>query len=202
MFWKRNKTNKEFTPEWIIVGLGNPGIQYEITRHNAGFLCIDALAKDLGIEFSKKRFDSLVAHGNIDGTECLLMKPQTYMNSSGKAVIEAVKKYGIPAERVLVIADDICFNVGSLRIRRNGSSGGQKGVNDIIEALETQNFPRIKIGVGKRPDDVSTVDWVLGNFSDEDLKSLESVIEAACLAVKETVAYNIDNAMGKYNKTV
>lgn len=202
MFWKRNKTNKEITPEWIIVGLGNPGAKYESTRHNAGFICIDVLAERLGIKINEKRFDSLVGYGELGNKKCLFMKPQTFMNASGEAVIQAVEKYSVPTENVLVIADDICFNVGSLRIRRNGSSGGQKGVNNIIVMLDSQDFPRIKVGVGKRPDDVSTVDWVLGEFSEEDKGALREVAESACGAIEEIVTASIDSAMGKYNKTV
>lgn len=196
----RKKEN--ITPEWLIVGLGNPGRKYVMTRHNAGFLCIDFIAERLGVDIGKKMFDSKTAFCKIAEKDCLLMKPQTFMNASGDAVIQAVEKYGIPPERVLVIADDISFGVGSVRIRKNGSSGGQKGVNSIIETLGTQNFPRIKVGAGKRPEDVSTVDWVLSLFAQDETESLNTATVSVANAVEEIVRGNFELAMSKYNKTV
>lgn len=199
MFFRKKE---KITPEWLIVGLGNPGKKYEYTRHNAGFLCIDRIAEKANVEIKKKAFDALTAYCNIGGHGCLLIKPQTFMNNSGYAVIQAMEHHGITPERLLVITDDISFNVGSVRIRKNGSSGGQKGVNDIIETLGTQEFPRIKVGAGKRPETVTTVDWVLGLFADDEKEALESAKENVSLAVEQIVCGNFDLAMSKYNKTV
>ncbi len=193
---------KASPPEWIIVGLGNPGKKYEITRHNAGFICIDRLAEKCGVKLNKLSFNALTANCSIGGTDCLLMKPQTFMNLSGEAVSAAAEKYNIPSERIVVIADDISFNVGTLRIRRNGSSGGQNGLNNIILMLDTQNFPRIKVGVGKRPESIPTVDWVLSEFGIDEMKIIKEVAESASLAVEEIITADVDSAMGKYNKTV
>ena len=188
-------------PEWIVVGLGNPGAQYRHTRHNAGFVCVDALADDLGIKIKNVEFNSLVALADINGTGCLVMKPQTFMNASGTAVAAAAKKYRIPAERVLVVTDDVCFNVGSVRIRKEGSSGGQKGVNDIIEKLQTQEFPRIKVGAGKKPEGTDMVDWVLGNFEYDEQKTLTETAKGVVSAIKMIVNGEIDLAISRHNKT-
>ena len=188
-------------PEWIIVGLGNPGAQYRHTRHNAGFVCVDALADDLGIKIKNVEFNSLVALADINGTGCLVMKPQTFMNASGTAVAAAAKKYRIPAERILVVTDDVCFNVGSVRIRKEGSSGGQKGVNDIIEKLQTQEFPRIKVGAGKKPEGTDMVDWVLGNFEYDEQKTLTETAKGVVSAIKMIANGEIDLAISRHNKT-
>jgi len=198
MFRKKKKT----TPEWLIVGLGNPGSKYEKNRHNAGFICIDTLSEKHNIKINTKEFNALTGYGVINGQNCMLMKPLTFMNSSGEAVLQATEKYNIPKERVLVISDDVSFSVGSTRIRRNGSSGGQNGLNNIILMLDTQEFPRIKVGVGKRPDGISMVDWVLGDFSEEDLKLIDEAAIRVSGAIEEIVSGSIDTAMGKYNKIV
>lgn len=188
-------------PEWIVVGLGNPGAQYRHTRHNAGFVCVDALADDLGFKIKNVEFNSLVAIADINGTGCLVMKPQTFMNASGTAVAAAAKKYRIPAERILVVTDDVCFNVGSVRIRKEGSSGGQKGVNDIIEKLQTQEFPRIKVGAGKKPEGTDMVDWVLSNFEYDEQKTLTETAKGVVSAIKMIVNGEIDLAISRHNKT-
>lgn len=202
MFKKSNKTDMNVAPDWIIVGLGNPGGRYENTRHNAGFICISHLADKHGIKINTLAFDSKVGRGMIGNSDCLLMMPQTFMNLSGNAVQKAAKRYGIKPERILVISDDISFNVGSIRIRKNGSAGGQKGVNNIITMLGTQEFPRIKIGAGKRPEDIETVDWVLSKFTFNELKTLSEVKESAACAVDAIINGDIELAMSKYNKTV
>lgn len=199
---KKTKIDSNTIPEWIIVGLGNPGKKYEITRHNAGFLAVDYLADKHGIDIETKMFDAKIGFGSIGGTDCLLMKPQTFMNLSGEAVTAAMKRYRMSPDRLLVICDDICFNVGSLRIRKNGSSGGQKGVNNIITLLGTQEFVRIKIGAGKRPEGMDTPDWVLSIFKENEMDNLNSAIAATALAVEEIINGSIDNAMSKYNRTV
>lgn len=202
MFKKKNKTDMTLPPDWIIVGLGNPGGRYENTRHNAGFICIEHLAEKHGIKINVLSFDSKVGRGMIGNSDCLLMMPQTFMNLSGEAVQKAAKRYGTKPDRILVLSDDISFNVGSLRIRKNGSAGGQKGVNNIITMLGTQEFPRVKIGAGKRPEDTETVDWVLSKFDYSELKTLSEVKENAARAVDEIINGSIESAMSKYNKTV
>jgi len=202
MFKKKNKTDMTLPPDWIIVGLGNPGGRYENTRHNAGFICIEHLAEKHGIKINVLSFDSKVGRGMIGNSDCLLMMPQTFMNLSGEAVQKAAKRYGTKPDRILVLSDDISFNVGSLRIRKNGSAGGQKGVNNIITMLGTQEFPRVKIGAGKRPEDIETVDWVLSKFDYSELKTLSEVKENAARAVDEIINGSIESAMSKYNKTV
>ena len=138
-------------PEFIICGLGNPGTQYENTRHNAGFMALDTLAEDLKADVKKLKFKSLTADVNIDGVRCLLMKPTTFMNNSGEAVIEALNFYKLPPEKLLVIYDDISLDVGRMRIRKKGSDGGHNGIKSIIYLTGSDTFPRIKIGVGAKP---------------------------------------------------
>lgn len=196
--FKYFRLNK-FAPKRIIVGLGNIGPRYAHTRHNAGFLCIDVLAEKNGISFDTKAFDADVGYGKIGGAECLLMKPRTYMNRSGIAVAKAMKKYGIPPENLLVICDDVNFSVGALRIKRSGSSGGQNGMNSIIEELGTQNFPRIKVGVGKIPEGKTIVDWVMSVFQPEEEEALEHAKENAILVVHHIVNDDINTAMAKFN---
>ena len=195
------KKKISITPEWIIVGLGNPGAQYRHTRHNAGFVCVDALADDLGIKIKNVEFNSLTALADVDGVGCLVMKPQTFMNASGTAVAAAAKKYRIPAERVLVVTDDVSINGGSVRIRKEGSSGGQKGVNDIIVKLGTQEFPRIKVGAGKKPEGTDMVDWVLSNFEYDEQKTLTETAKGVVSAIKMIVNGDIELAISRHNKT-
>ncbi len=192
---------KKLEPKWIVVGLGNIGARYKHTRHNAGFLCIDALAEKNGIVFDAKAFGADIGYGKIGDTECLLMKPRTYMNHSGTAVAKAMKKYGINSDRLLVICDDVNFSVGALRIKRSGSSGGQNGVNSIIDELGTQAFPRIKVGVGRIPQGKSIVDWVMSVFQPEEEEALSRAKESASVAVNCVVGGDIDEAMGKFNSS-
>lgn len=198
MFFKRLKLYKQ-KPKWIIVGLGNIGPRFSCTRHNAGFICIDALAAQNGMDFNLKAFNADCGYGKIGNTECLLMKPRTYMNKSGIAVEKAIKKFGITPENLLVICDDINFDVGILKIKRNGSSGGQNGVNSIIEHLDTQNFPRIKVGVGKIPAGKSIVDWVMSVFQPEEEYALSAAKSNAAQAAFDIVNGGINDAMAKFN---
>ncbi len=186
--------------EFIVAGLGNPGAKYERTRHNAGFRAISALYEKCGITREKSRFESLCAEGSLDGHGVLFLRPQTYMNASGAAVGAAADFYRIPPERVIVICDDVNLDVGRMRIRRQGSSGGQKGVADIITCLGSDAFPRIKIGVGKKPSpEYDLADWVLGRFSADDEKKLADVLEKTADAVRLTVCGRIGDAMNLYN---
>ena len=195
MIFKRKSTY-----DWLVAGLGNPGLQYENTRHNAGFMAGDAMADDLGFEFNKNKYDALIGECKIGDNRVLVIKPQTYMNNSGKAVQKISAFYKIPNDRIIVLHDDISFDIGVLRTRRKGSDGGQKGLRDIIELLGTDEIIRIKIGVGKKPNSqTDAVNWVLGKFPLDSAEDLKKALERAGKAVKEIVLRGIDSAMNKYN---
>ena len=200
--FKKIETGSSAAPvSYIIVGLGNIGKQYALTRHNAGFLAIDYIAEKCGVKIDRVKFHSTVAEANIAGQRVLLMKPSTLMNNSGVAIGEAAAFYKIPPERVLVLHDEISFEPGKLRIRRKGSAGGHNGLKSIIAHLGSEDFPRVKIGVGKKPNpEYDLADWVLGKFSEADLKALadrySDIFEAAELCIKG----DIDLAMNKYSK--
>lgn len=198
-FKKIFSKNSKFSPQWLIVGLGNPGVQYGITRHNAGFMCIDKLAEEYGGRLTTKMFNSMCGECEIEGQNCLLIKPLTYMNNSGVAVSAFAKAHGIKPQNVLVISDDVSFDVGKLRVRREGSSGGQKGLNSIIEKLQSKEFPRIKIGVGKKPEWQDMADWVLSNFTLDELDQLKPVLKKAVDAIPYILKGDIDAAMQKVN---
>ena len=188
-------------PEFLVVGLGNPGKEYAFTRHNAGFLAMDYLTekRNLG-DLRTSRFKSLVLQAEIDGHKVLLMKPQTYMNASGEAVREAADFYKIPPEKILVLSDDVAQEPGRMRIRRSGSDGGQKGLRSIIEHLGTDAFPRIRIGVGAKPrPDYPMADWVLGRIPEENQKQIFSVLGCVSEAVPMILDGRFDDAMSKYN---
>lgn len=186
--------------EYIIVGLGNPGAKYEMTRHNAGFLAIDLFANDNNVDIKKLKFHSLVGDVNINGKRCLLMKPQTFMNNSGEAVGEAARFYKIPAENVIVLSDDFSFDVGKIRIRRKGSAGGHNGLKSIIAHLGTENFTRVKIGVGQKPHpDYDIINWVLGRFPKELEADLKASLQNAAASVPLIVNGQTDKAMNLYN---
>ena len=188
------------TYDWLVVGLGNPGLQYENTRHNAGFMAVDKFAEDNGFKFNKNKYNALLGECKIGDLRILVIKPQTYMNNSGSAVAGVSTFYKIPAERIIVLHDDISFDVGKLRMRRKGSDGGQKGLRDIIELLGTEDITRIKIGVGRKPHpDADTANWVLGKIPKEQTAELEKILEKASAAVKEIILRGIDSAMNKYN---
>lgn len=194
--------NKNFGSgcEFIIVGLGNPGREYENTRHNMGFIAIDKIAEIYGCKINKLKFKSLVGTCSIDGRKVLLMKPQTYMNNSGQAVVEAMQFYKIPPENVLVIFDDISLDVGKMRIRRKGSDGGQKGMRSIIYLSGFDTFPRIKMGIGAKPNPHwDLADWVLSSFSSGEQKVLLEKIKDAAEAARLIVNGKIAEAMNKYN---
>ena len=188
------------TPEFIVVGLGNPGGKYTLTRHNSGFLCVDMLSEKLNFRVDKLKFKSLIADTTINGHRCIVMKPQTYMNNSGEAVRECASFYKIPPERVIVISDDTSLDIGKMRIKRKGSDGGQKGLRSIIYHMNSDNFPRVKIGVGKKPHpDYDMADWVLSEFKKDEQKVLEPVLENACKALELMLDNQIDKAMNLYN---
>lgn len=186
---------------FIIAGLGNIGKQYERTRHNAGFLAIDYIADKLGVKIDRVKFHSTVAEASVCGVRVLLMKPTTLMNNSGVAIGEAAAFYKIPPERVLVLHDEISFDPGVIRIRRKGSAGGHNGLKSIIAHLSSDEFPRVKIGVGKKPTpEYDLVDWVLGRFSESDITAMSARFADIYAAATDIVSGQIDSAMNKYSK--
>ena len=187
-------------PEWLIVGLGNPGKKYECTRHNIGWLALETLAGMNRISVTQLKFSATVGQGTIGGTSVLLMKPQTYMNESGRAVREAAKFYNIPPERVLVLYDDVSMVPGKLRIRAKGSAGGHNGIKSIIANLGSDAFPRIKLGVGAPPHpEYDLADWVLGTFSKSEQEILTPCIDRACAAVPVILAQGCTAAANQVN---
>ncbi len=186
--------------EYMIVGLGNPGARYEMTRHNAGFLAIELLARHLDVDIKKLKFHALLADAKIGAHRCLLMKPQTFMNNSGEAVGEAARFYKIPPERIIVLSDDVSLDVGTIRIRRKGSAGGHNGLKSIISHLGTEEFPRVKIGVGKKPTaDYDMVEWVLGNIPVDKQADYRNKLIDAVAAVEVIVSDGVDAAMNEFN---
>ena len=186
--------------EWLIVGLGNPGKEYAATRHNIGFITLDRLAQQEHFDIKKIKFKSLVCDTVFAGKRCMMMKPSTFMNNSGEAVGECARFYKIPPEHILVIYDDINFDPGVMRIRKKGSDGGHNGMKSIIYHLNSNAFPRIRMGVGAKPHpEYDLADWVLSGFSENEKKALEPAIDNACDAIRQIVAGEIDTAMNRYN---
>ncbi len=195
-----NRREIKGSPEYIICGLGNPETQYENTRHNVGFMVIDTLCEKYKLNCKKLKFKSLTCDAEISGKRCLIMKPTTFMNSSGTAVVEAMNFYKIPPEHTIIVFDDISLDVGRLRIRRKGSDGGHNGIKSIIYLSGYDTFPRIKIGVGAKPNpEYDLKDWVLGHFKKEDGDKLLSCFDRAVSALELMTAEKIDEAMNKYN---
>ena len=185
---------------WLIVFLGNPGPKYVCTRHNAGFMVGDALAKKLGTDINRARFKALTASAEINGEKVLLMKPQTFMNLSGEAVGEAARFYKVPPERVIVVSDEISLPLGKLRVRPKGSAGGHNGLKSIIATLGNDNFPRVRIGVGAPPHpDYDMADWVLSVFRNQDLEDMLTAADKAAEAVITYITDGPDRAMNKFN---
>ena len=186
--------------EYVIAGLGNPGMEYEGTRHNAGFFTIDKLAAQLGTEINRLKFKGKTAEVTISGKRCLLLKPTTYMNNSGESVVQALEFYKVDAANLIVIYDDISLDPGKLRIRRKGSHGGHNGMRSIIELTGRDDFPRVKMGVGKKPHpDYDLAKWVLGKFGKEDSAKMEESAANACECIQLMVQGKTDEAMNKYN---
>lgn len=185
---------------WIVAGLGNPGLEYENTRHNAGFLTMEELAKQCGAKLDQMKFKSDCGEAMLGDVRCLLMKPTTYMNLSGDAIAAATNFYKIPPEQVLVIYDDISLPPGKLRLRRKGSAGGHNGIKSIIAQLGTEEFPRIRVGVGAKPNpQYDLADWVLSKFSEEDMTALQPALEHAADAAKKIVSGDMNGAMNLYS---
>ena len=200
MFFKKKVFANTAAPEFMIVGLGNPGTKYAFTRHNAGFLCLDLLAEKQNADVRRIKFKGVTGETTIGGKRCLLLKPQTFMNNSGESVREAAAFYKIPPERILVIFDDVSLPCGKLRIRRKGSDGGHNGIKSIIYHLHSDAFPRIKLGVGEKPDpEWDLADWVLSAFSRQELTALREAADHACDAAAYIIGGDIDEAMRLYN---
>ena len=186
--------------DWLIVGLGNPGENYARTRHNIGFRAVDCLAGQLGAKLDRAKFRGLYGQATYKGLKLILLKPQTFMNNSGLSVMDAARFYKLPPERVVVLFDDISLDVGRLRVRAEGSAGGHNGIKSIIGGLNSQSFPRVKIGVGAKPHpDYELADWVLSNFTKEEEKLLAPVIEDAASAALELIENGVQAAASKYN---
>ncbi len=187
--------------DFLIVGLGNPGKKYEGTRHNAGFVALEALARKLDVRVNKSKYKSLIAETVIGEKRVLLMMPQTLMNLSGEAVTEAMRFYKLKPEQVLVMLDDITLPVGVLRIRRKGSDGGQRGMRSIITLSGSEQFPRIKIGVGQKPrPDYDLAAWVLSKFTGEEATKIQEAADKAAEAACRIVEGDLDGAMNAYSR--
>lgn len=186
--------------DWIVVGLGNPGDNYARTRHNAGFRAVDRLAAMLNVKIDRTKFRGLTAQAVWQGQKLLLVKPQTFMNESGLSVMDAARFYKLPPERVIVLFDDISLPVGRLRVRADGSAGGHNGIKSIIGCLNSQSFPRVKIGVGQKPHpDYDLADWVLSNFTKDEDAHIECAVGAAAEAALTVIAQGVPDAAAKFN---
>ena len=201
MFDRLQKLRKPVgTPEFLVVGLGNPEKKYTLTRHNSGFLCVDELAEKFGFKINKLKFKAVIADTVINSHRVIVMKPQTYMNNSGEAVKEAADFYKIPPEKIIIIFDDISLDVGKLRIKRKGTDGGHNSIKSIVGHLGSTNFPRIKLGVGKKPHpDYDLADWVLSEFKKDEAAPLKQAIDNACDALVLMLDGEIDEAMNRFN---
>lgn len=186
--------------KWLVVFLGNPGQEFHGTRHNAGFMTADVVENEQHLRIHRIRFHALTEKCTLGGAPVLLMKPQTYMNLSGEAVIEAVRFYKIPSDHVLVVMDDIALPAGKLRIRAKGSAGGHNGIKSIIQHLQTEQFPRIKIGVGSPPHpDYDMADWVLGKFQGSDAEAVAEAVKQAAHAIPVLIDQGVAAAMNQFN---
>jgi PTH1 family peptidyl-tRNA hydrolase len=194
---ENEKKNAEILPvTHIIVGLGNKGKEYENTRHNIGFCAIDYIAGRCGAVINRAKFDALVTDTTVAGKRVLLVKPQTYMNLSGKAVAAAAAFYKVKPENIIVLSDDVNLDVGRVRVSKNGSDGGQKGLRSIIKTVGSSEFPRIRIGVGKKPHpDYDLADWVLGNFSANDKATISELYPVIFEGVEKILCGDVDGAM-------
>ena len=185
---------------WLIVGLGNPGKEYAFTKHNCGFRAIDILAQQLGCKIDKSKFQGLYGQTNYEGRKVYLLKPQTYMNLSGRSVLQMSAYFNIPPQRIIIMFDDISLDPGRLRIRGDGSAGGHNGIKSIIAELGSQDFPRVKIGVGKKPhQDADLADWVLSGFTVQEEKALSVSLQNAADAALCIVKQGVYEAANRFN---
>ena len=186
--------------DWLLVCLGNPGDQYENTRHNVGFMVADEIADRADVPIQKLKYKALTNTVTLGGQKVLVMKPITYMNLSGEAVRQALDFYKVPADHVLVVSDDTALAVGRLRIRKGGSAGGHNGLKNIIQHLGTDQFPRVRLGVGEKPHpDYDLADWVLGRFQGEDKKAIDAAVKKAADAIECILSQGLDKAMNRFN---
>ncbi|MDF2839383.1 MAG: peptidyl-tRNA hydrolase [Clostridia bacterium] len=185
---------------YVIVGLGNPGDRYALTKHNIGFITVEYIGSQHNIKFNKTKHKAIIGEGTIGGEKVLLVKPQTFMNLSGQSVMEIMSFYKVPIQNLIVIYDDIDLPVGKVRIRPNGSSGTHNGMRNIIYLLNNQGFPRIRIGVDKQPDYMDLGDYVLTKFNEEEKPLITEAVKNSALAAEEIVKNGINAAMNKYNK--
>jgi len=193
---------KQTGENWLIVGLGNPGREYEKTRHNAGFRAMDILAEQLGAKVDKLKFQGLYTQVNYNGTKVFLLKPQTFMNLSGRSVLQLSAYFNIPPQRIIVMFDDISLEPGRLRIRANGSAGGHNGIKSIIQEVGSQEFPRVKIGVGAKPNpEYDLANWVLSTFTANEEKALTVSLENAAKAALAIIDKGVPEAANKFNGT-
>lgn len=201
MFRRFKKYAKSsFSPEFLVVGLGNPGSKYELTRHNSGFLFIEILSQKHHFNVNKIKFKSLIGDAAIGSVRLIVMKPQTFMNNSGIAVRECAEFYKIPPEKIIVVFDDTSLPVGSVRIKRQGSDGGHKGIQSIIYHLHSDQFPRIKLGIGQKPHpDYELSDYVLSDFNNDEAPLMKEAMEKACKALPYILNGDIEKAMSIYN---
>lgn len=183
-----------------VIGLGNPGPGYEKTRHNAGFWVIDALSEKLGLRLRRKEADALVGTGAWRGEQLLLAKPQTFMNESGRAVRALAARYRLLPQEILVVYDDLALEPGVLRMRASGSAGGHNGVRSVINYLGTQEFPRLRVGIGAVPEGTTGADYVLSEPSSQEWPHLSAAVEAGALAALEWATQGVDRAMARFNK--
>ena len=191
---------KQGGPSWLVVCLGNPGPKYEWTRHNAGFITADAISRKYGVTVNRLRFKALTGTCEIGGETVLVMKPQTYMNLSGEAVAQAAKFYKIPPEKVIVISDEMSLPIGKIRVRAKGSAGGHNGLKNIIRELGSDQFPRIRLGVGAPPHpDYDVKDWVLSVFRDRDAEDIRNAAARAAEAVECYISQGADRTMNRFN---
>ena len=192
--------NKSSNDSWLIVGLGNPGREFEKSRHNCGFRALDILAENLSCKVDKLKFQGLYGQVNYNGTKVFLLKPQTFMNLSGRSVLQLSAYFNIPPQRIIVLFYDISLDPGRLRIRANGSAGGHNGIKSIIQEVGSQEFPRVKIGVGAKPNpDYDLADWVLSSFSANDEKALAVSLKNAADAALAIIAHGVPEAANRFN---
>ena len=201
LFKRIEKKSEPTLPvSFVVVGLGNPGTKYENTRHNAGFMVLDSMTEKLGVKVDRAKFHALYGDTVVGGTRVLFVKPQTFMNSSGISVREVANYYKIPADHILIISDDITLPVGRMRLRKNGSAGGHNGLKSIIAELGSEDFPRLRIGVGEKPHpDYPLIDWVLSKFTDDEIKTLSSEYGAAKEGIETVISGDIDKAIALCN---
>lgn len=200
MFLKKKEFSASSAPEFLIVGLGNPGEKYEYTRHNSGFLTLDRLCVEENFKINKIKFKSLMGEVKLGGHRCIVIKPQTFMNNSGEAVQAAMAYYKLSLEQLVVLSDDISLPVGGLRVRKKGSDGGQKGLRSIIACIGSEDFARVRIGIGAKPHPAyDLADWVLSHYKKDEQPLMDDAFERAAKAAEMIVAGDIDKAMNTFS---